>query len=151
MSGVKTDQYGQLSGISASTGNLRDLSIYLQQGAMLVFASCNAGQGIQGNQFLIKLSHELPHRVIVAFTIANAFSPWASDPGVLQEAPLNTLEKGTPRTSASGQYAKWAFEGKIVRMPFEEQNAFKRQKCINPKCPGHDKASERCPYNTWGH
>ena len=162
MSGLtgKLDSAGNAIGRApASPENLRDLSTYLQKEGMLIFASCNAGLGLDGSKFIMSLSKELPERVIVAYTIANSFSPWSSSPGEVNEAPNNALERGTPTMSAWGIYAKWAYKGKIVRIPYDEMNAFNRSSCANPHCPHHDyrdrpnkpKRLDRCPYEKWGH
>ncbi len=136
---------------AASCTNLRDLSTYLQPGGMLLFVSCNAGKGPAGSLFLMQLSRELPGRVIVGFSIYGFYEQFKNDPGNVQESDGNRPKPGTPRMSAWGAYAKWAFKGTIVRVPIDEQKNAHGLRCANPHCPGHASERDRCVYEKWGH
>ncbi len=135
----------------ATAGSLRRLSKYLRRGGMLFFASCDAGAGPQGSEFLIRLSRELPGRVIVAPSIKGFFEQFANEPGNVQEAGSgNRPSPGTPRLTEWSNDTKWAFEGRIVRWPSNERKHLKLMRCANPGCPGHANTTDRCPYERWG-
>jgi hypothetical protein len=132
--------------------HFRDLSPYLKSGAMLVFASCTVGEWTYGDMFLIEVSNNLPHRVIVGYDIYGWFSSVCpSEPGQIRASK----DQGDPGPSAPlltpwGEHAKWAYQGKIVRFPAAEQKGYRNKHCANPKCRGHASESDRCPYTSWG-
>jgi hypothetical protein len=132
--------------------HFRDLSPYLKSGAMLVFASCRAGVGPDGDMFLMAVSDSLPHRVIVGYDSWGWFSPVApSDPGqVCASTTQGNPGPGAPLLTPWGEHAKWAYQGKIVRFPAGEQKLYRNKHCANPACRGHASESDRCPYASWG-
>jgi hypothetical protein len=136
----------------ASPGSLARLGKYLVRTGMLTFASCNAGEGPNGSQFLIALSRHLPQRVVVGYSISGFFQHFKNTPGnVLEAKSGNRPPPGTAKLTPWSNYAKWAYDGIIVREPSNERAWFHNKHCANPHCPGHKSELDRCPYKTWGH
>ncbi|MGI8568067.1 MAG: hypothetical protein ACR2KT_02765 [Methylocella sp.] len=136
--------------------HFRDLAPYIVNKGMLTFESCNAGKGPQGTLYLMEISRQLPNRVIpnrviVGYSIWGFFEEFKNDPGNVQESKNQSRPTpGTPRMTAWGDYAKWAHNGQIVRLPMDEQKDARNRRCANPNCIGHASERDRCPYRSWG-
>ena len=106
---------------------LQELSTYLTPDAKVIFYSCIAAAGSDGDRLLNALSIRLCGRTIIGFTVfgetdaselLSAMSP--QSPGRVREAPHGP---GTGRLGREGLlgpwsiYAKWSRNGVIVRRP----------------------------------
>jgi hypothetical protein len=142
------------SNMPTPPGSLTPLRPYVKHGGMLEFVSCLAGATGAGDLFLTQLSRLFPHRVIVGYTVWGVVDTTTgsyTNPGNVPPASHRArMSPDTPRLSPWGDYAKWAFGGAIVRIPPDELTDSRTTRCANPRCPGHAKNTDRCPYKSWG-
>ncbi|MGH6813033.1 MAG: hypothetical protein ACREDM_12065 [Methylocella sp.] len=123
------------------------LAPFLQHKGMMMFVACIAGADDAGSAFLSAVSRQLPYRVIVGFSVWGLVDimPAPNDPGNVAAAPTAKIPpRGTPRLTPWCDYAKWAYGGKIVRLPAEEQKKRAGKRCANPACQGHTSEHDRC-------
>ncbi len=139
--------------ISKFRMELNNLRLYLTLDAKIVFYSCIAGAGTQGDQLLRGLSRQLPGRTVIGFIVKGETDAGellshlsAQSPGRVREAPHG---KGSGRPGKVGLltpwsgYAKWARDGVIVRQPSFGRGP--RKRCANPACPGHSSIARLAP------
>lgn len=137
----------------------RNLKQYLTPTAMLTFYSCIAGAGQEGTGLLTAISTRLPGRTIVGFDVyglmGSAGLPNA--PGNMAAQMGGAAGLAMPRQGSLGSNltpwgynAKWAHNGRLVRIPMVEQ-MFKvdrdgghRNRCANEACLGHATPQQRC-------
>jgi hypothetical protein len=137
----------------ASFGSeLSALSGYLTTHAHLVFVSCIAAVGPEGDVLLTEVSKYLPNRHVVGFTINGGMAQEGlpAMPGQVLEAENSQrgmpakLLKGLPMLTEYSYFSKWARNGAITRIPAQEQVARPNFKCAWSACPGHAKSTDRC-------
>jgi hypothetical protein len=132
---------------------LQQFPSFLTQDAQVIFFSCIAGAGRDGDRLLNALSTSWPGRTVIGFTVwgeteateaVAQFSP--QSPGHVREAPH---QEGSGRPGREGllgpwnMYAKWSRNGTIVRRPITERD--RQNHCANPRCPGHRSPLDHCP------
>jgi hypothetical protein len=124
---VELDRHLTADSMPSFATELEELSTYLTPDAKVIFYSCIAGAGIDGDRLLNTLSVRLRGQTIIGFTVfgetdaSEALSAIApQSPGRVREAPHG---RGTGRSGREGLlgpwsiYAKWSLNGAIVRRP----------------------------------
>ena len=106
------------------------LATFLTKNGKLMFMACQAGLANEGTHLLKKISSYLnPDQVVVGFSI-NGFWVGESSPGLagnIFEAPKSMRGmplkeyKGSKRMTEDSVFAKWAQDGRIIRLPLQEE------------------------------
>lgn len=127
---------------------------FLTRNSKLIFFSCIAGMGRDGDDFLCAVSRLLPGVTVIGFVVygitsANrnlaALSPMT--PGSMRPANrLGMVYEGHGLLQPWSIFSKWARNGRIVRnSPLERDDD---GHCANPNCRGHSDRRHVCP--GWG-
>jgi len=140
-------------GTLASFGDELDtLNKFLVTHGKLIFVSCIAGTGKEGDELLTGISKRLPNRHVIGFTIFGGMAQegFPTLPGQILEVqhwmpgmPAKLL-KGLPTLTEYSYFSKWARNGYITRIPIDEQSKDEKHRCAWSLCPGHAKATDRC-------
>jgi len=149
-----------VSNLSHYASDLKELRLYLEPAGWLMFFSCIAGSGQQGDRLLSALSRLLPGRTIVGFTtygwaptlLGGAKIPAGDvyDAGYDQRSK-RVDQKGKKPMTEWYKTAKWAKNGWIIRQPRDEldyyQNRLPEKRCGSIFCLGHKASGDMCdPY-----
>jgi hypothetical protein len=138
--------------LTASTAKLyekdfRAIRAYLSANARLIFYSCVAGQGRRGSALLNELSHNhFPGRHVIGFERFGVISGmgqaagemWCADSTAVSANPAarvsfcsptatlkpvsNQAKKTEQILSEYSIYAKWSYNGDIIKLPYDEIN-----------------------------
>jgi Domain of unknown function (DUF4347) len=130
---------------------------HLEANAKLVFYSCRSARGWRGSQLLARVSDLIPGRIIIGFNVdlygSTAQIAACLPAGTITEQPVLDMQRsmlpGTriqdvPPASPWSQYAKWARNGRVIRLPLDERRALGRNRCAAPGCPGHRSLWDEC-------
>lgn len=120
-------------------------------GGKLLFVSCIAALGKDGDDLLTGLSKYLPNVHVIGFTINGAMvESYPNLPGQVYEGQnfmsgMNAkLMKALPPLTEYSPFSKWARNGYITKIPYEEQVKRPKYRCAWSLCPGHKNPIDRC-------
>jgi len=120
---IQLDSDLTVESIGGFDTEFRLLQRYLTRSAILTFYACAAGYGEAGSALLRGISSRLPGRLVIGFSVWGVTSPYgASHPGIMgyNRQPNCTTSEGL--LSPGNEFAKWARDGQIIRLPSAEQS-----------------------------
>jgi hypothetical protein len=149
---VDSGNYGKYQSHFKNIGN------FIKPGGRLIFYSCIAGLGKQGDQILARISRSMPERFVIGFSVIVGLgaldSPAPTQAGRVKNLggiPSRNLEFQSKQPYANEWIAesKWAWNGMIVKPTNAEvlEIQYKDEKylrCGSIFCPGHSKMGHRC-------
>ncbi|MEP6495249.1 MAG: hypothetical protein ABJF01_21360 [bacterium] len=130
-----------------------DLNAYFEEGGgKLIFISCIAAIGADGDALLTGVSKLVPNTHVVGFTINGAMAQEGlpTAPGQVLDGDnfmrgmSAKLMKGRPVLTEYSVFSKWARNGYITKIPYQEQVKRLGFRCAWSTCPGHAKPTDRC-------
>jgi hypothetical protein len=149
---VQLDRVLSPTTIGSFSSEISAVGGFVGQHGKLIFISCLAGSGPAGSQLLTMISRTLSNRHIIGFTINGAMmaGAWPSAPGQVYEG--ENFISGMPATAMKGMkllneysvFSKWARNGFITKIPYQEQVKNPHYKCAWSLCPGHARPTEWC-------
>jgi hypothetical protein len=150
---VQLDRNLTPSTVASFGVDFNDLNYFFEDGGgKLIFVSCIAALGSDGDNLLISISKYLPNVHVIGFTINGVMSKdgLPSLPGQVLEGEsfMNgmsaKLMKGLPLITEYSFFSKWARNGFITKIPIQEQIKRPNYRCAWSLCPGHSSATHRC-------
>lgn len=142
---IQLDRQLKPETIASFRKELDELTTYLKIGGMLIFFSCMAGRGNEGDKLLCGLSLRLEGRYVIGFTVTGGIG--TDKPGEIfatEYTQDGVSFKGLPLLTEQSYDSKWAMEGQIVRIPLIEQVKRPNYRCAWKECPGHESPIHRC-------
>lgn len=138
--------------LNAFTADLAALRSFLGPHSKLIFISCLAGTGSEGDKLLTGISSILFNVHVIGFTINGAMAQEGlpSEAGQVLEGEYfmqgmpAKLMRTMPVLTEYSVYSKWARNGFITRIPVQEQMRRPGYRCAWSSCPGHAHPIDRC-------
>jgi hypothetical protein len=138
--------------INNFTADLAALADFLDPHAKLIFISCLAGSGKEGDQLLTGISRILSNVHVIGFTIQGAMAQEGLPSAAGQVLEGQNFMRGMPAEKMRGlpalteysAFSKWARNGYISRIPIQEQTKQPGYRCAWSSCPGHAHPMDRC-------
>lgn len=131
--------------VASFADEFQRLSRFLNPNGMLLFESCQAGLGDTGTLLLTRISaYFKPTQFVVGFMVNGSWiEKTPNQAGDIFEAPdsmfgmpVRELFKNKKRMTEESQYAKWAQNGRVVRLPLSEEYS-KLWSKSKKKAPAH--------------
>lgn len=128
---IQLDHNLEIDNVTSFAEYFNKLSTFLIPNGMLLFHSCQAGGGAPGTLLLSRISSYMqPGQYIIGYSVSGqnsgSYPALAGDvfeaPNSMPDLPIELYKKGERRRlNENSIYAKWAQNGRVIRLPLEEE------------------------------